>query len=145
MPVCRNCNSRISKFDKDICPICGAKSPLDGVNSETVEVTSEIDVSNPEFAHAKPRSKKLLLALFCLVGFTGAPFVYFKYIKLALIWFLLNALLIGGGSAFLYFLTPLGLWSLLVGFSTSYVINIAAGVVYFKTTNLKDGNGEFVR
>ena len=52
MPTCRECHSRISKFDKDICPVCGAKNPLDGVTSDTIEITHEIDISNPEFQQA---------------------------------------------------------------------------------------------
>ena len=39
MPNCRNCGARITKFDKDICPVCGTKNPLQGVGSETMEVT----------------------------------------------------------------------------------------------------------
>ena len=25
MPYCRNCGARITKFEKDICPVCGQK------------------------------------------------------------------------------------------------------------------------
>ena len=46
MPICRNCGARIEKFNKDICPICGEKKPLEGVNSETVEITGQIDPNN---------------------------------------------------------------------------------------------------
>ena len=45
MPSCRNCGARLSKFDKDICPVCGAKNPLEGVSSETIDITSQIDIS----------------------------------------------------------------------------------------------------
>lgn len=145
MPVCRNCKSRISKFDKDICPICGAKLPLENVNSETIEVTSEIDVSRPEFSNAKPRHKKILLTLFCLLGFTGVPFFYLKLKKLGLLWLLLNCFTIGGASIFMFFASPLTYWGILIAFGFVYLINIIVGIVYFKTDNLKDGNGEFVR
>jgi hypothetical protein len=145
MPVCRNCKSRISKFDKDICPICGAKFPLENAKSETNEVTSEIDVSRPEFSNAKPRYKKILLTLFFLLGFSGAPFFYLKFKKLGLLWLLLNCLSIGGASAFMFFASPLAYWGILIAFAFVYLINIIVGIVYFKTDNLKDRNGEFVR
>ena len=48
MPYCKNCGSRITKFDNDICPICGAKNPLEGVTSDTVEITSELDIHDKE-------------------------------------------------------------------------------------------------
>ncbi|MFA7032161.1 MAG: hypothetical protein WC201_01185 [Bacilli bacterium] len=145
MPICRNCGARISKFDKDICPICGAKRPLDGVNSETVEVTSEIDVTNPEFANAKPKSKKVMLLLFCLVGFSGAQFFYLKEKKLGFLWLLLNLLILGGLGVFLYFISSLTFYSFIISTGFVYLINIILGIVYFKTSNLKDGVGEFVR
>ena len=41
MPNCRNCGARITKFDKDICPVCGQKNPLMGVDVvKSVEVTN---------------------------------------------------------------------------------------------------------
>ena len=44
MPYCRNCRARITKFEKDICPVCGTRNPLDGANSDTVEITSQLDL-----------------------------------------------------------------------------------------------------
>ena len=44
MPKCRNCGTRLTKFDIDICPVCGTKDPLKGVSSDTLEVTSEISL-----------------------------------------------------------------------------------------------------
>ena len=77
MPICRNCNSRISKFDKDRCPVCGTISPLKGVTSETVEVTSEIDLTSGEY-NFKPKDRNIVMLLFTLIGFTGAGFFYLK-------------------------------------------------------------------
>ena len=48
MPNCRNCGARLSKFDTDLCPVCGIKNPLEGISSETVEITSQIDLALPE-------------------------------------------------------------------------------------------------
>ena len=46
MPVCRHCGTRITKFDTDRCPVCGELNPLEGVTSDTVEITTEIDLSD---------------------------------------------------------------------------------------------------
>ena len=84
MPNCRNCGARITKFDKDICPVCGTKNPLQGVGSETMEVTGQIDLNG--FAEGQKvicRRKKLLL-YFLALGFTGAPFFYLKKKKILL-------------------------------------------------------------
>ena len=74
MPICRHCGSRISKLDKDRCPICGEINPLEGVNSDTIEVTSDIDLSNPAFSDYKPKKRKVFLLLSCLIGYKGTAF-----------------------------------------------------------------------
>lgn len=145
MPSCHNCGARISKFDTDICPVCGTKRPLDGVSSETVEFTSEIDITNPDFSLADFKHKKILLVLFCLIGFTGAPYFYLKYKKLGFMWLILNFLLVGGVFTFLFFLTPLSWFSLLIAFGFVYIINIVVGLFYYRKDSLKDGNNEFVK
>ena len=48
MPYCKNCGARITKFDKDLCPVCGAKKPLEGAHSDTIEITTELNVHNKE-------------------------------------------------------------------------------------------------
>ena len=79
MPNCRNCGSRLSKFDKDICPVCGFKHPLDGVSSETQEVTSEISFYKGELKTSKVRKRWLtllhltrpMMLLMCLISSLG--------------------------------------------------------------------------
>ena len=46
MPKCKNCNNRIDRFNKDRCPICGVTFPFEGMNSDTVEITTNIDVDS---------------------------------------------------------------------------------------------------
>ena len=107
MPSCRYCGSRISKFDKDICPVCGTKNPLQGVGSDTMEVTSQIDLNNfQEGQKVKCRRKRLLL-FFLTIGFTGAPFFYLKKKKNGLIWLIMNLVILAGVFALLFFLAKL--------------------------------------
>jgi len=86
-----------------------------------------------------------MILLFCLVGFSGAPFFYLKEKKLGFLWLLLNLLILGGLGVFLYFITSLTFYSFIISTGFVYLINIILGIVYFKTNNLKDGVGEFVR
>ena len=48
MPYCKNCGARITKFEKDICPICGQKKPLEGATSDTVEITTELKIHDKD-------------------------------------------------------------------------------------------------
>ena len=44
MPTCKNCNARITKFDKDRCPVCGFVNPFNLDNGDTVDITSNISL-----------------------------------------------------------------------------------------------------
>ena len=78
MPNCRNCGARLSKFDTDLCPVCGIKNPLQGTSSETVEITSQIDLSEMKEGQKVLRRRKKFIAYFFTLGFTGLPFFYIK-------------------------------------------------------------------
>lgn len=146
MPKCRNCGARLSKLDKDICPVCGFKNPLEGVSSETVEITSQLNFDSEEFETYKPCTKVTTLALFASIGWTGAGLFYLSYFHLAIIWAAFNiAVLIGGVGSILAFLTPVGmLWGYLIMVIAAYVINLIVGVVLYLKPNMKDGRGEFL-
>ena len=145
MPNCRNCGARLSKFDNDICPVCGTPKPLEGVSSETVEITSQIDISGFTAGQKVVRRRKTMLLLSCFIGFTGVMFFYLKKAKIAVLWLLINLAVIGGLFAFFYFAMNLHIaLAIILPFITVYVLNVATGLIYFYLPNLKDGEGEFV-
>ena len=146
MPKCRNCGARLTKLDKDICPVCGFKNPLEGVSSETVEITSQFNLDSEEFETYKPCTKATALALFASLGWTGAALFYLSYFHFAIIWAAINiAVLIGGIGSILAFLTPVGiLWGYLIMVLVCYFINLIVGVVVYLKPNMKDGRGEFL-
>ena len=145
MPSCRNCGARLSKFDKDICPVCGTLKPLEGVDSETVEITSQVDLSGFTAGQKVMRHRKTMLLLSCLLGFTGAMFFYLKNKKTAIIWLILNLALIASVAVLLFTLPHLHIAiSLVIGFAISYLANVIVGLIYYFKPDLKDGEGEFV-
>jgi len=147
MPYCRNCNARISKFEKDICPVCGAKNPLSGASSDTVEITSQLDVHSKEGKKIyNPHFRITAFILFSFIGWTGAGYFYLNFKKMGLIWLLGNLAIIGGLLA--TFLLTLGTktWvSYAAPFAAVYLVNMAVGVYFLVKENAKDGNGEFIR
>ena len=145
MPNCKNCGSRISKFDKDRCPVCGTVAPLKGVSSDTVEITSEIDLKSGEFKF-KPKERNVAVLFFFLLGFTGAGFFYLVKKKTGLIWLIGNLLVIG--LLFLLFYLPVNaglLWAIVIPMIISYIVNIVVGFFYLMKSDIKDGRGEFIR
>ena len=144
MPNCRNCGARISKFDKDICPVCGTKNPLEGVSSETVEITSQIDLNNFVEGQKVVCRRKKMLILFLACGFSAAQFFYLKRKKFAVLWLIINLAIV----AAVYFLismfrTPLAV-CIIVAVLSTYVLNSIMGAIYYFLPDLKDGEGEFV-
>ena len=144
MPNCKNCGARISKFDKDICPVCGTKNPLEGVSSETVEITSQIDLNNFVEGQKVVCRRKKMLILFLACGFTAAQFFYLKRKKFAVLWLIINLVIM----AAVYFLismfrSPLAV-CIIVAVLSTYVLNSIMGAIYYFLPDLKDGEGEFV-
>ena len=144
MPNCKNCHSRISKFDKDFCPVCGVEHPLDGVTSDTVDITSEISLSD-ELKDVRIKKKLVCVLLSFFLGFLGVPFFYLNYKKVGLI--------VGGSSLGLFGLLLLviilvshsWLWAILAPALVMLVINIVFGLYFILRQNLKTYNGELVK
>ena len=144
MPFCRNYQSRISRFDKDLCPVCGVAHPLEGAESDTVEITTSIDTSENDASLRKRKSKKTLLILFCLFGFLGVGFFYLKYIKIAIIWLISHLAFIGALFSIFFF----GVHSsvpLVVLIPVFLAYLIMTGIFLFFKRNFKDQEGVYLR
>lgn len=142
MPTCKNCKSRIDKFNKDICPICGVEHPFEGVSSQTMEVTTPIDVDHLDY---KPRKRSILLLTGLTLGWTGLHFFYLKKNKLGYLTLILSLLFIVSLGLILGLCVEnIALWAgFLIGFALSYFINAFITFVIYLTPNYKDGRGEF--
>lgn len=143
MPVCRHCKSRISKLDKDRCPICGELNPLEGVSSDTVEITSEVNLE--DYLDYKPKKKKTFLLLSILIGWTGAQFFYLKYQKMGLLWLIANLLILGGGFSAFYFIAHNLLLAILIPLLLVYIASIIFGLITFKKPSVKDFEGNLLK
>ena len=145
MPNCRNCGARLSKFDTDICPVCGTKDPLKGVSSETIEITSQVDLNNFQEGQKVIRHRKTMLIFFLTLGFTGLGYFYIKKKKEAFICIIISVLLFTSGFLLLHLLAGLNIaLSIILPIIAVYVMTAIFGLVYFFTPDLKDGEGEFI-
>ena len=144
MPYCKNCRSRIDRFDKDRCPICGIEKPFEGVSSDTVEITTNIDTSELNIDY-HPRKRFTFLFLF-LIGFTGAPMFYIYRKKAGFLFILFNAIFIGTALALLLTLSPLHpAISVSCVLAVDILVNFLAGFSIYNQPNLKDGRGDFLK
>ena len=146
MPYCKNCGSRITKFDKDLCPVCGTKNPLEGSHSDTVEITSELKIHDKENrGEYVPHFKLNAFIYFTFLGWTGLGFFYLRFKKMGFIWLASN-LLVLGGLILLFTLTisPTNWISYVAPVAVIYLINIGVALYFLFKDNVKDGDGEFI-
>jgi len=146
MPICKNCGARIEKFNKDMCPICGFKNPLDGATSDTVEITSEINMKH-KIAGYNPRKKKVFSLLTYILSVFGVNFFYLKRYKVGLAFLLSNLILISGLTLLLRFSGGMNLVvAIIAPFVAFWFIDIALShYLFHHVFNHKDGNGNFTK
>ena len=142
MPTCKNCKTRIDKFNKDRCPICGIENPFEGTSSDTVEITTNIDTSNLEY---HPKTKRTMFVYFVVGGIIGLPFFYIYKKKVGIVYASINIALLALGTLLTALLTNFnaGL-ALLIYLISLILINTLVGLFYVNKANLKDGHGGFV-
>lgn len=142
MPTCRNCNSRIDKFNKDRCPICGIENPFAGVNSDTVEITTNIDTSSLEY---NPRKRRTMFVYFVVGGIFGLPFFYLYKKKAGFIYGLVNILLCALAIILTALLTTLNVGLVILIYLVGFIfLNTMVGLYFVNKANLKDGRGDFL-
>ena len=144
MPICKNCKKRIERFNKDRCPICGVENPFEGVSSDTVEITTNIDVDSVGVDY-NPRKKKKMLLFFCLIGITGIPFFYLHRKLLGFLQIFCSLAIAFSIAPALAYCTSIYSFACgAIGLGATYIVNIIIGLIMYSTPNLKDGDGEFV-
>lgn len=154
MPKCRYCHENITKFDKEICPFCGGKKPLEGNEYLTQDITQTIDtISKDQAKPFKQHSKKVYAFLCMLFGYFGIDCFYLGFTKYGIYRIIINIL----GTAILgtttYFVLPILdstltfpiYYHYLAFFVLLFLIYFALGLIRFFTKNKKDANGVFVR
>lgn len=143
MPKCKYCNQSITKFDKEICPFCGGKNPIDIEGTDTVDITQSIDTSGLNTTVKVYKSRKIFAFIAMFLGFFGIEELYIGNKISFLVKFAINALAFVGLS--FLFQTFMGLWGLLLAFGILFIINALIGVIYLLIYNRKDSNGVFLK
>lgn len=151
MPKCKYCGERITKFDKEICPYCGEKNPIDESQGMTVDITeaiNTIDKSDEVLKQYKTKSKVLNAVLCMFLGFFGLDLLYLGFKKRCIIRLIINVVLYlslmitfyftmeDKTNAFMIFALPaiivFGIW-------------LVVGLIFLLITNKKDSNGVFLK
>lgn len=147
MPKCKYCHENITRFDKEICPFCGGKKPLEGVDDSTYDITQFVDIMKENNKEIKFKQKKRVTnGLLCMfLGFFGADAFYLGFKKLGIIRLLINLIIYAAASLILFFLTELSFYSFIIPFGALFVIYFIIGIINLFIRGKKDVNGVFIR
>jgi len=145
MPKCHYCHEQLSRLDKDVCPFCGAKKPLEGVDDSTVDITKMFDPikTGPSL---KPRSRVFAAILSFFFGIFGIHEFYIARSKRGIALLIISICLIGGLGTLLFF-TGLknSVFAYLIPFFVVELYCILEGIVLLTSHTIKDGRGEFLK
>lgn len=143
MAKCKNCSSQIED-NATVCPICGQINPIKTKKVKTTDMTMKFRQERISEDNYQQKSRKITVLLFCLVGFTGAPYFYLKDIKSALLSLIGSVILLAAASLIGVFVLSNLVFALIMAVLALYIINIGIGLYYFTHHELKDGQGEFL-
>ena len=144
MAQCKYCHASITRIDKEVCPFCGGKRPLDGTDTSTQDVTKIIDqLENAVEIKHKKRIIAALLAVF--FGFLGAPHFYLGKTKKG---FLMMSIFLGFISSvglLLFFVANMrNAWAILIPYFVTEVYSLVTAYIYLTNRSIQDSHGEFL-
>jgi len=145
MPKCRYCHESISRLDKEICPFCGGKKPLEGIDDSTIDITKVFNPVELKENKLKPRSKKVAGILAILLGVFGIDEIYISRPKRALIALAITLLAIGGLGTILFCFALKNVFGFLIPYFVIEIYYIFKGIYMLTSPTLKDGRGEFLK
>ena len=143
MAQCKYCHASLTRLDKEVCPFCGGKRPLDGTDTSTQDVTKIVDqLENAVEIKHKKRIIAALLAVF--FGFLGAPLFYLGKTKKG---FCVAAICLGFISSLgllLFFVAYLHIWSFLIPYFVTEIYSLVSAYIYLTNHSVQDSHGEFL-
>ena len=147
MPKCKYCGENITKFDKEICPFCGGKKPLEGVESYTVDITQTINTVDKKTVENYKQHSKLVNSLLCMfLGIFGVDSFYLGHFKLGISRLLVGLIYIISLFCILYFAVNLEiLYSLLISIGSIFIVYFILGIIGLFLNSRKDSNGAFLK
>ena len=143
MAQCKYCHQTISRIDKEVCPFCGGRRPLDGTDTSTQDVTKVIGKVDQKQIKHKKRVVAALLAIF--FGLFGAPHFYIGKGKKGFLTMAICCGFIAAVGMVLLFIVKLpAIWSFLIPYFVIEVYSIITACVYLTNHSIQDSHGEFL-
>lgn len=145
MAKCKYCGSEISRLDKENCPFCGGRKPLEGEDTSTQDMTKALESLNGMVDLPKPKSKIIAAILAFVLGIFGVHCHYLGKYKIGLITFGISAITIAGIGSILFFAVLHNVFGYLIPFFVMEALMIGVGVSYLVRHDIADAKGEFLK
>ena len=144
MAKCKYCHEVITRLDKEICPFCGGKKPLEGTDTSTQDVTKVVDqLDHPvEIKHKKRLIAALLAVLF---GFIGANHFYLGKTKRGLIVASIYlGFIISVGSLLFFVFKWHNALAFLIPYFVVLFLSLFSAYCYLTKHSIQDSHGQFL-
>lgn len=146
MARCKYCGEEISRLDKDNCPFCGGRKPLEGEDDSTQDITQNLlglDVDDERFPRHKSKIVAAILAF--VLGIFGAHNYYLGKYKIGLITLSISLVSIAGIGSILFFAVLHNVLGYLIPYFVMEALMIGVGVSILLRHDVTDVNGEFLK
>ena len=144
MAQCKYCHASITRIDKEVCPFCGGKRPLDGTDTSTQDVTKIVDQLE-NAVEIKHKKRWIAVVLSILFGFLGAPHFYLGKNKKGFLTATICLGFIAAVGLVLLFVVKLpAIWSFLIPYFGTEIYSLACAFVYITNHSIQDSHGEFL-
>ncbi len=144
MAKCKYCGSEISRLDKENCPFCGGRKPLEGEDMTTQDMTKALESLNG-IELPKPKSKIIAAILAFVFGIFGVHNYYLGKYKIGLITFGISAITIAGIGSILFFAVLHNVFGYLIPFFVMEALMIGVGLSFLLRHDIQDSRGEFLK
>ena len=145
MMKCKECGQKLSKLDRDICPFCGCRKPLEGMEDVTQDFTMAFTPVEIEKKEIKRKSKLIAALLSIFLGFFGATGFYLGKYKQALIQIAFSFIIVGGFGCLFFFTCLENALAFVIPGALVLCLNIAYGIRLLVSNSITDKNGEFLK
>ena len=146
MPKCKICHSQISRLDKEVCPFCGARKPLEGQDDTTEDITKAFDAIKESVPPLKYKKKIIASLLAFFLGVFGAHMFYLGKKKNGFIILACTLVFISTVGCFLFFTGFLrNVFAFLIPYFVIELLMIISAIMILVRNDIKDGRGEYLQ
>lgn len=145
MAKCKYCGEELSRLDKEVCPFCGGKRPLEGLDNSTQDITKALESLQAMGVEPKSKSKIIAALLAFFLGVFGVHNYYLGKYKIGLITLGITIVSVAGFGSILFFTALHNVLAFLIPYFVIEALMILVGISILIRPDVSDANGGFLK